>query len=137
MLGASDFITIASVAFGFGAAMLFFRIQRELEMERAGEPRWVPWADSLIVLATLSSLLLVLLPLLILGQAAVAVAGAACTASAVLVAAYIPALLAHYRLVFGKGRSGPRNNPEPAEGVIAFGGFVLAVGAFIWKLLTF
>ena len=44
---------VASVIGAFGAAMLFFRIQRELQMRKAGERVWLPLADWLIFAATL------------------------------------------------------------------------------------
>jgi hypothetical protein len=34
--------TIASIISAFGAAMLFFRIQRELQMRKSGERVWLP-----------------------------------------------------------------------------------------------
>jgi hypothetical protein len=47
-----------------------------------------------------------------------------------MLAAYIPAILAHYRFCFGRGRTGLRINPEPAEGVIVTVAFILAVVVF-------
>jgi hypothetical protein len=39
---AATLATIASVISAFGAAMLFFRIQRELSMKEQGEQIWLP-----------------------------------------------------------------------------------------------
>ena len=124
----SDLTTVAGIIAGFGVAMLFFRIQRELEMGKAGERVWIPWADWLIVIATLCSLLLVLLPLLILSQnnIAKAVSTSACVASVVLLTGYVFAILAHYRLLFSCGRSGPRYNPEPSERILVFLSTIIA-----------
>lgn len=63
MADASSLATIASIISAFGGAMLFFRIQRELAMQGAGEPIWIPWADRLLIAATLISLLLVVVPM--------------------------------------------------------------------------
>lgn len=119
----SDLITIASIVAAFGVAMLFFRIRRELEMGSAGERVWIPWADWLIVIATLCSLLLVLLPMLIFGYNNIfvkAVSTSGCAGCVVLIAGYVLAILAHYRLIFGRARIGPRDNPEPTERVLFF-----------------
>ena len=35
---------IAAIIAGFGSAMLFFRIERELRMSEEGEVTWIPWA---------------------------------------------------------------------------------------------
>src|SRR6266850_2561849 len=89
---------IASVIAAFGAAMLFFRIQRELEMVGKGQRVWLPWADRLLIAATLLCLLFVILPLL--STTTTSLPAAAAAAAAVLVAGYVFALLAHYRIVF-------------------------------------
>ena len=46
---------VASVIAAFGAAMLFFRVQREITMREQDERNWIPWADWLLVVATLVS----------------------------------------------------------------------------------
>jgi hypothetical protein len=54
--------TVASILAGFGGVMLVFRIKHELaQREPLGAPG-IPWADRLLILATLVALLLVLLP---------------------------------------------------------------------------
>lgn len=124
--------TVASIIAGFGVAMLFFRIQRELEMQGRDEIIWIPWADWLLIVATLISLIGVLFPLLLLpafpliGRFIVA----ACGASVLLVAGYVLAILAHYRLLWGKCRSGPRDNPEPAERVLVYLSVVVSLLCF-------
>lgn len=112
--------TTASITSAFGAAMLVFRIQRELEMNRAGEINWIPLCDWLLIGATEISLLLVLVALTMLsGTSRLAnLPVAACACASVLLAGYIPAVLAHYRLIFAGGRSGARTNPEPSERII-------------------
>jgi hypothetical protein len=60
----------------------------------------------------------------------------------VLVAGYIPAIMAHYRIVFvrdrlfwGRLRQGPRDNPEPSERILAVGVAALATVFFLWRVL--
>ena len=57
--------SVASVISAFGAAMLFFRVQREFTTHEHSEPTWIPCAHWLLFVATLFSLLLVIIPLLI------------------------------------------------------------------------
>jgi hypothetical protein len=131
--------TVASIPSGFGVTMLFFRIQRELQMGKEGEPVWIPLADWLLVCATLVSLLLVILPLVALTVPAGTLhrlPAAACSASSVLVACYILSILAHYRLLFRRKRPGPRSNPEPAERVLVFMTGALATALFAVILLA-
>lgn len=134
----SDLITVASIVAGFGVAMIFFRIRRELEMGSAGERVWIPWADWLIVIATLSSLLLVLLPMLVFerhNKLAVALSTSVCAGCIVLVAGYVFTILAHYRLLFGRDRIGPRDNPEPAERVLFFLSIMIASSLVLLLLI--
>jgi hypothetical protein len=125
--------TVGSIIAGFGVAMLFFRIQRELQMGKSAERIWIPWADWLLIGATLTALLVVLIPLIVLRAFpwAMHVATAACGAGVLLVAGYIFAILAHYRLLFGQNSSGPRTNPEPAERVVVTLSLGVAVIGFI------
>jgi hypothetical protein len=120
MADAGALATIASTISGFGGAMLVFRIQRELQMHDVDEITWIPWSDRLLVLAIEVSLLFVLVPLLIVPRTSrwTLLAPAACSAACVLVAGFILSILAYYRLIFGRKRSGPRTNPEPAERAI-------------------
>lgn len=121
--------TVASIISAFGIAMLVFRIQRELAMQKAGEMNWIPQSDWLLVWATEISLLLVLLPLLIAPRTSrwIALPVAGCASACVLVAGYIPAVFAHYRLILSGKRSGPRANPEPSERLIVLATVVAAV----------
>jgi hypothetical protein len=115
---AATLAAIASVITAFSVAMLIFRVQRELDMGAAGEARWIPWSDWLLLLASTLSLVGVLLPLVAadpLGKVRQLVPGAACAAAVVVVAWYPFAVLAHYRLILRGSRQGPRENPEPAE----------------------
>lgn len=127
--------SVASVISAFGAAMLFFRVQREITTHEQSEPTWIPWADWLLVVATLFSLLLVIIPLLILdpnGFAFKTLPSAACGGAAVLVAGYPFAILAHYRFIFPGNRTGRRLNPEPPERWIVVTTGLVAFGVFSW-----
>lgn len=138
MAEASELITIASIIAGFGIAMLFFRIQRELQMQNQGERNWIPWADRLLVGATLLSLVFVILPVTLIRSrnspwAILPKAGA--SAASTLVAGYVFAILAHYRLFFGNKRNGPRSNPEPAEKLWVCVSILFAVIVAVWVIL--
>src|SRR5436305_6921155 len=120
MADVATLATIASIISGFGVAMLFFRIQRELYMHEKLEPNWIPWADRLLIAATAISLIFVILPLVAVQKPSVLTTRlpwAACSAAAIMVSGYIFGILAHYRLIFGKKRrlaDLARDNPEPA-----------------------
>jgi len=124
-----DLLTVASILAAFGSAMLFFRIQRELTMHDRAEIQWIPWADWLLILATLVSLLAVILPIFF--AAGLRLPLAAASAATVLAAGYVPAILAHYRIILGFGRQGPRTNPEPSELFIVLLSLVAATSAFV------
>ena len=131
--------TIASVIAGFGGAMLLFRVHHQLQVQKESEPLWISWADRLLILATLVALLLVLLPLVATTNRPGVMAhlpAAGCTAALILMAGYILAILAHHRLFFGAGRSGPRGNPEPAERVIVLLTVLIGLVSFfcvLWR----
>jgi hypothetical protein len=131
--------TVASIIAGFGVAMLFFRIQRELHMGERDETVWIPQADWLLIAATLISIVLVILPLVSLdlrGSKVAKLPYSACAASSVLLAGYVLSILAHYRLLFGRKRSGPRDNPEPAERRLVVLTSVIAMAVFVAVLIT-
>src|SRR5271165_2572808 len=127
--------TVASLIAGFSTTMLYFRIQRELTMQEAGEPNWIPWADRLLVIAAAVAMLLGVVPLLtfsVSSRVYVILPPASCACASVFAAGYPLAILAHYRFILGKKRRGPRENPEPAEKWIVAVTFVAAVAIFIW-----
>ena len=130
--------TVAIVISVFGAAMLFFRIQRELGVTQQNEDIRIPSADWLLIAATLTSLVLVILPIVALGpelKLVQKVSLGACSSSTILVAGYILSVLAHYRLLFGKSRLGARENPEPAEKLLVRLTIVVSVLLFIFVLI--
>jgi hypothetical protein len=133
---------------GFGIVAFVFRIQRELQMAEAGQPRWIPWADRLLIGAVTLTLLLVLFPIALAGSVSSFWGGrlpaAACSASTIALAGYIPALLAHYRfgprpvrrwIWFGAPLDHFRFAGEPGEKLIvvvsAILGVVAAVVSFV------
>jgi hypothetical protein len=48
MIDLNMLATVASIIAGFGAAMLAFRLEREVRADDEGEPMWIAWADWLI-----------------------------------------------------------------------------------------
>jgi hypothetical protein len=115
-MNSSDLLTTASIIAGFGVTVLMFRLQRELQisdenwrLRREGrESRiiqtWIPPADYLVILAIIVSLLGSVLPTLVSGNA-VRLASAACAAATILLAGYVPSILAHYRFIYGLHKS--------------------------------
>jgi hypothetical protein len=139
MLDPATLATVASIIAGFGAAMLAFRLEREVKAGDEGEPMWIAWADWLLIAATLISLSLGLLPVIsgvIREPWQTAVASAGTSAAVVLTFGYVPAILAHYRLIFGGRRAGPRTNPEPSERWLTIGFGILGVVVFIALLVV-
>jgi len=135
---AQDLVIVASIVAVFGAATLPARLQREIHMAGRGEPTWIPWAEGLVLAATLLSLLLVIAPILFLGpdnRTVLRVGRAATLLSVILLAGYVPSILAHYRLICGRARSGSRENPEPAECLFVCAtvgiGSALAIASFV------
>ncbi len=137
------YLTVASILSGFGISVLMFRIQRELYMqERHPEsPSWLAWADYLVIVATMISLLFVVLPLVALpapGKKTLAFAAGSCAAASVLLAGYPLAILDHYRIQIGAKREGERNQGEPIEKALVLGAAFIAVAAFAgvlaWRL---
>src|SRR6185437_10645020 len=108
-------------------------------------PNWIPWADRLLIGTVTAAILLVLFPIALAGSVSSLwgerLPAAACSGSAIALAGYIPAILAHYRFGFtrpwiwsGQFPPGGRHNPEPAERAIVIASAVLgaaaAVGSF-------
>jgi hypothetical protein len=138
MISDGELADVAGIIAGFGSAMLFFRISRELEMSGRGEVKWIPWADRLLIAATLVSLLLVVFPVVCCRSRPDVLArlpAAGCAATSIMVSGYVFGILAHYRLIFGSGRSGERDNPEPSERVIVILATLLSIAVFLAVLV--
>jgi hypothetical protein len=135
-VAAGDLLALAAIIIGFGSTVIMFRIQRELKMEREGEPMWLSCSDSLIFVSVGLCAAFVVLLLAAVTPCRVAVASAAGAASIVLEAGYVPSILAHYRIGIGTSRKGKRERCEPWEcGFVALS-FVAATAAATWVLAT-
>lgn len=133
MAEVSTLLTVASISSGFGVTVFVFRLQRELVMQEKNLLSWIPWADRLVIASVLISLLFVIIPLVSISSpiALIKRVGAGgCSASSILLAGYIPAILAHYRFIFGDHTKG-RWNPEPAEKWIVITTVSVAMAAMI------
>jgi len=133
------FASVATIIAGFSATMLYFRIQRELDMGNRGEINWIPWSDWLLIVAMMVSLVLCIIPLVLMPTASKAyriLPPASCASATILLAGYPFAILAHYRFIFRQRRAGPRTNPEPAERWTVFTTFVTAFTVFVWVTWT-
>lgn len=132
---ADSYLTVASLLAGFGVTVLMFRIQRELyvlEKDPPG-PTWLAWADYLVIVAIVQSLLLVVLPLIVSGGKNAhinAVAAGGCASAVALVAAYPVAILDHYRIEWGKEREPTRAKGEPLERIIVICAALVGAGTF-------
>jgi hypothetical protein len=107
VIDATTLITVASIIAGFGVAALMFRLQRELTLSDKDDqvPTWITLADVLVILAVFAAFSAVLALLMSSKPSptslrAAAVASAAAT---ILLAGYVPAILAHYRFLFWVG----------------------------------
>ena len=94
---------------------------------------WIAFADWLLVGATLICLLLVILPITF--SLGLRLPAAASAAAIIMVAGYVFAILGHYRIVFGHKRIGPRFNPEPWELFFVILALVIALAAFVLRLV--
>jgi hypothetical protein len=131
--------TVASIIAGFGIATIPFRLQREIHMQAKGETVWLPWADWLVISATIISLLFGVLPLVAVPQSPTvhAISAAAATGACILLIGYPFSILSHYRLSFAKGRTGKRENPEPAEKFFVITTAIFAAAGTAASLVTF
>ena len=95
---------------------------------------WIPWADFLVIAAVMVSLLIGILPIIVLSsppKLIYQIANGACAASIVMLAGYIPGILAHYRFILVKNTHSARQNPEPSERWIVIMFLYFAVTAFV------
>jgi uncharacterized BrkB/YihY/UPF0761 family membrane protein len=116
---------------GLSFSILIFRIKREMDMAEKGETTWIAFSDWLVVIALLVAGLFVLVPLLATdaaGRGRLPISGL--IFAIVMVLGWVPAILAHYRLILGRRRRGPRHNPEPMEAAIVVAVVLLSAAAF-------
>jgi hypothetical protein len=138
MIDVNMLATVASIIAGFGAAMLAFRLEREVRAGDQGEPMWVAWADWLIILATLLCLV-GLLPIVSgwgTASGRLRLASATTTSAVVLTFGYVPTILAHYRLILRGHRRGSRKNPEPPERWLTVTCGLCGLIVFLWRILS-
>jgi len=125
-------IPVAAMVFTFGAAVLVFRLRREVEMGDKGERIWVAFSDWLVIIAMGVAALFVILPLLAEDSASSGrLPKAAAALCVVLALGWVPSILAHYRLILGFSRTGPRRNPEPTEALLVFLSALVGVAMFL------
>jgi hypothetical protein len=123
----ADLVTAASLIAGFGSTLMVFRLERELNVEERNlnveernrdrseqekERHWFPASDWLIVISNVTTLCLVVAPLVSIerpSQHLIRFASAVCSAAAIMLAGYIPSILAHYHFFYGLERT--RTNP--------------------------
>src|SRR5215469_7841049 len=140
MMGAPEIISASAIVAGFGVTAIMFRVQRELYVRETLkiDILWLAWADYLILTSVALAVFGSTAPLLvapIVPRTVVAIAASSCVAALILLAGYVPAILAHYRIELGAKRRGPREKGEPIERwlVITFG--ILAAISFTATLL--
>jgi hypothetical protein len=157
MIDDATLAAIGAAIVGFGIVAFVFRVQRELDVrergaqpqaalerlipdyakpDEPGTPTWIPWADRLLIGAVTAAIVLVLFPISLAGSVSSLwgrqLPAAVCSGSAMALAGYIPALLAHYRFGrFGRKAVNFRQNPEPAERVIVIASVILGVAAAV------
>lgn len=133
-------VTAASIIAGFGAALIAFRLERELEIERRDqelpphrrEGHWFPASDWLLVISNVAALCFVVAPLVAIESPSprtIRLTSAVCTATAIMLAGYIPSILAHYRFFYGLTKK-ERKNPTLLEAVFLSITVIAAILAF-------
>ena len=133
-------VTAASIIAGFGSAVIAFRLERELNIEAKNEERpkhrkerhWIPVSDWLVVIASVGALCFVVAPLVATPSPSdntVRLASAVCSAAAIMLAGYIPSILAHYHFIYGLTKE--RTNPTFWEGAFVLLTLVAALMTFI------
>src|SRR5689334_11534829 len=104
MVDVGTLATVAAIISAFGTTVLVFRVERELRMAERAERNWIPWADWLVLGATLASLVCLLIVLLRPNGVTRQLATAGCAGAIVSLFGYPLGILAHYRFIFGAGR---------------------------------
>ena len=131
-------ITAASIMAGFGAVFFAFRLERELKLfDKTDEPAWIPVSDWLLIAAIIISLVIVVVPLVSLSpptDPSVARARAACAAAAIMIAGYIPSILAHYNFIYWLDKGKKRPNPTVPEAILVILTIAVAVLVYLGKL---
>ena len=125
-MGPAEIIAASAIVAGFGVTAIMFRVQRELYVLEVLKVKtlWLAWADYLVLASVLLAVFGGTVPILLLPsvpRSVLAIGASSCVAALVLLAGYVPSILAHYRIGLGATRQGPRAKGEPVER-----GFVIA-----------
>jgi hypothetical protein len=139
-MDSAEIISASAIVAGFGVTAIMFRIQRELYVREVLKIKtlWLAWADYLVLTSVALAVFGATVPLIAVPQAprsVTAVAAACSTAALVLLAGYVPSILAHYRIELGVRREGPRAQGEPVERRFVIGSLIGAVATFTITLL--
>jgi len=139
-MGPAEVISASAIVAGFGVTAIMFRVQRELYVLEVLEVgiAWLAWADYLVVISVALAVFGSTLPLLIfpvVGRSIMAIAASSCAAALVLLAGYVPAILAHYRIELGARRKGAREKGEPIERWIVIASCICASLSFSATLI--
>ncbi len=143
MRSPQPYLTVASILSGFCISVFMFRIQRELGVRdrHPDWPNWLAWADYLVLASIVSSLSLVVLPLIAFPEPTefvFSVAAGTCAATSLLLLAYPFAILDHYRIEIGVNRPESievRHKGQPIEKIIVIVTSCIAVLAFLTVVL--
>jgi len=139
-MGSSEIISASAIVAGFGVTAIMFRVQRELYVLEVlkRSPLWLAWADYLVLTSVALAVFGATVPLLVVPKAprfVVATAASSCVAALVLLAGYVPSILAHYRIELGAGRQGARAKGEPIERGLVIGTYLFALASFTATLV--
>ena len=139
-MDSAEIISASAIVAGFGVTAIMFRIQRELYVleVRKVKTLWLAWADYLVLSSVALAVFGATAPLIAIPKApgpVMAVAASSCIAALVLLAGYVPSILAHYRIGLGARREGPRAQGEPVERLFVISSVICAVASFTATLL--
>lgn len=139
-MDSAEIISASAIVAGFGVTSIMFRIQRELYVFEVLKIKtlWLAWADYLVLSSVALAVFGGTVPLIAVPRtprSVLAVAAASCVAALVLLAGYVPSILAHYRIGLGATREGPRAQGEPVERRFVVGSLICAVASFTVTLL--
>ena len=134
-MGSEGIISACAIVAGFGVTAIMFRVQRELYVREVLKEKtvWLAWADYLVLGSVVLAVFGATVPLLAASKTprpVAAVAAASCIAALVLLAGYVPSILAHYRIELGARREGSRVKGEPIERGFVVGSLICAAAAF-------
>ena len=106
------------------------RLPEDKEQKRV--PTWIPLSDWLVIVAIIICLALVVAPLVSpnsASEAAVHRAASACSAAAIMIAGYVPSILAHYNFIYWLHKR--RRNPTILE--LLFVGITVVIAALVYE----